>query len=179
MSQDPYTVTIRNVRLSFPSLFEPKKGPEETSKPAYAATFLLDKKTNAEDIKRVQAAIDAVVKAEFKGVKPPKTCLRDGTEKSHLDGYGADMVFISARNEKRQLVLDRDAKSPLEAKDGKIYAGCYVNAVIRVWAQNNKFGKRVNASLGPVQFVKDGEEFGDSRIDPAEHFSAISDDPVV
>jgi hypothetical protein len=179
MSQDPNTVTLRNVRLSFPALFEPKKGPEETSKSAYAATFLLDKELNATDIKAVQAAISALVKAEFKGVTPPKVCLRDGNEKNHLDGYGPDVMFISARNEKRQLVLDRDAKTPVVASDNKIYAGCYVNAVIRLWAQNNKFGKRINASLGPVQFVRDGEEFGDSKINPADHFQPVSDDAVV
>lgn len=177
--KDPNIVQLKNVRLSFPALFEPKKGPEETSKAAYAATFLLDKKSNAESIKAVNAAIDNLVKTEFKGVRPPKVCLREGSEKAHLDGYGADIMFISARNEKRQIVVDSDGETPLEAKDGKIYAGCYVNVVIRLWAQNNKFGKRINASLGPVQFVRDGEEFGDSRINPADHFTAISDDSVV
>lgn len=179
MSQDSNTVTLRNVRLSFPALFEPKKGPEETSKPAYAATFILDKKTNAADIKAINAAIDNLVKTEFKGVKPPKMCLRDGSEKSHLDGYGPDVMFVSARNEKRQLVLDTDAKSPMEPTDSRMHAGCYVNVVIRLWAQNNKFGKRINASLGPVQYFRKGEEFGDSRIDPADHFTAVSDDSVV
>lgn len=179
MSQDPYTVTLRNVRLSFPALFEPKKGPEETSKAAYAAVFLLDKKANAADIKAVQAAIDAVVKAEFKGIKPPRTCIRDGSEKSHLDGYGDSVMFISARNEKRQPIVDRDRVTPITEKDGKIYAGCYVNAVIRVWAQDNKFGKRINASLGPIQWVKEGEEFGDAVIRPEDVFSALPDEPLV
>ena len=42
-------------------------------------------------------------------------------------------------------------------EDGVIYDGCYVTAIIGIWAQDNKFGKRINANLLGVQFKKDGD----------------------
>lgn len=172
------TIKIQNVRLSFPALFEPKKGPEETSKPAYSATFILDKKTNAADIKAINDAIDLLVKEAFKGKRPPKVCLRDGSEKPDLDGYGPGVVFLSARNAQRQMVVD-NMKLPMEATDTRMHAGCYVNAVIRLWAQDNKFGKRINASLGPVQFFRSGQPFGEKAVDANEVFDAIPGDAVL
>ena len=78
-------------------------------------------------------------------------------------------------NNKRPMVIDRD-KSPLTEDDNKIYAGCYVNAVIELWFQNNGFGKRVNANLLGVQFLKDGEPFGDNAGASVDDFDAFGDD---
>ena len=33
-----------------------------------------------------------------------------------------------------------------------------------LWAQNNGYGKRINAQLDGVQFVRDGEAFGEGGI---------------
>ena len=41
--------------------------------------------------------------------------------------------------------------------DGLPYSGCYVNASIELWAQDNNYGKRINASLRGVQFYRDGD----------------------
>ena len=84
-------------------------------------------------------------------------------------------MSIKAANNKRPMVIDRD-KSPLTEDDNKIYAGCYVNAVIELWFQNNGFGKRVNANLLGVQFLKDGEPFGDNAGASADDFDAFGDD---
>jgi tripartite-type tricarboxylate transporter receptor subunit TctC len=47
----------------------------------------------------------------------------------------------------------------LTEDDNKPFAGCYVNATIRLWAQDNQYGKRINAQLRAVQYVKDGAAF--------------------
>jgi hypothetical protein len=65
-------------------------------------------------------------------------------------------MTIKASTKKRPLVIDRD-KSPITEDDNIVYAGCYVNAIVTLWGQNNQFGKRVNAQLDGVQFVRDGE----------------------
>lgn len=172
-------LTRTPVRLSYPQLFEPKAGPEG-GKAAYSAVFLLDKKTNAADIAAIQAAIAKVKEAQW-GKKPVQlkgTCLRDGSEKAETDGYGPDVMFISARNEKRPGVVDRDL-TPLAAEDGKPYAGCYVFATIRLWAQDNKFGKRVNASLRNVQFIKDGDPFGEKTTPAGEEFEAQPEESIL
>lgn len=177
-SADPTIVKIQGARLSYPTLFTAKSF--EGSKPAFSAVLLLDKKTNAMDIKRVQAAIAFLVKEGLKGKHPgaDRVCLREGSTKADTDGYGDDVMFVPARNEKRPGVVDRDL-TPLSEEDGKPYAGCYVNAVVRLWAQDNKYGKRINASLRNVQFVKDGTPFGEKPVSPEEDFSVVEEDSPV
>jgi hypothetical protein len=172
-------ITLNNVRLSFPALWEPRKGPDATSKPAYQATFILDKKDNAAEITAVKAAIASIVKDSFKGKQPPKIALRDGAEKPDIDGYGQTVMFISSRSDKRPHVIGRKMEQLAES-DGKPYAGCYVNASIRLWAQDNQYGKRINAQLRAVQFVKDGDEFGgDSTVDVNKEFKPLDEEDVI
>jgi hypothetical protein len=171
-------ITLNNVRLSFPALWEPRKGPDATSKPAYQAAFILDKKDNAAEIAAVKAAIAAIVKDSFKGKQPPKIALRDGAEKPDVDGYGETVMFINSRSDKRPHVIGRKMEQLAES-DGKPYAGCYVNASIRLWAQDNQYGKRINAQLRAVQFVKDGDEFGDSAVDVNKEFKPLDEEDVI
>lgn len=179
-TSDPVIVKLSNVRLSFPQLFHPKAfsgGDGKTSKPAFSAVFLLDKKTNANEIKLMQAAIASVLKENNKAkpLGPDRVCLQDGSKKPDVDGYGDGVMFVSARNEKRPGVVNRDL-SPLVEEDNKPYAGCYVNAVVRLWWQDNQYGKRVNASLRNVQFVKDGTPFGEKPVAAEEDFSALPEE---
>ena len=180
--QESVIIKIQKVpaRLSFPALFEAKSftgADGKTSKPAFAATFILDKAKNAEDIAAIKAGIEKVKQAQWpnKKVQLRGVCLRDGSEKSETDGYGPGIMFIAARNEKRPGVVDRDL-TPLTGEEGKPYAGCYVYGTIRLWAQDNAWGKRINASLRNVQFVKDGEPFGEKQAAPEDEFSALPDD---
>jgi len=168
-------VTLNNVRLSFPALWEARKGPDANSKASYQAAFILDKKENAKDIEAVKAAIATVTKEVFKGKQPPKIALRDGSEKPDIDGYGSGVMFINARSDRRPHVVGRK-KEPLTADDGIPYAGCYVNAVIRLWGQDNQYGKRINAQLWGVQFVKKGDAFGDVEIDVSDEFKTLDED---
>lgn len=151
-------VILTNVRLSYPHLFTAKAA-QGSDKAKYSASFLLDKGKDAKQIKTVQAAIDSLLAEKFKGKKLPadKICLRDGDAKD--DENYAGKFYINASNDKRPQVVDTD-KTPLASDDNKPYAGCYVNGVLRLWAQDNQYGKRINASLEAVQFWKDGEPFG-------------------
>lgn len=169
-------VKLKNVRLSFPALFTAKgfKQPDGTvSTPKFSGTFLLSKKLHKAEIKAIEAAIEEVKKEKWpKGINPKvmkPSCLHDGGEKPETDGYGDDVMYVSASASKRIPVVDAD-KSPLTEADGKPYAGCYVNASIRLWAQDNQWGKRINAQLRAVQFVKDGEPFGEKPADVDEEF---------
>ena len=150
------SIKLNNVRLSFPSLFQ--KAQFDGAETKYEATFLLDKVKHAAVIKEIEAAIAAKITSDLKGAKVPATklCLRDGDEVEY-DGYAGHMT-LKASTKKRPLVLNKD-KSPLTEEDGVVYSGCYVNAIIDLWAQNNQFGKRINATLLGVQFAADGEAF--------------------
>ena len=150
-------ITLTNVRLSFADIFKAKA--VNDGEPRFSANFLLDKEKDKAQIKKVGDEIRRLETTTFKGKKLPadKVCLRDGDEKDYIGFAGT--LYVSAANKRRPTVVDRD-KSPLSAEDGKPYSGCYVNAIVRLWAQDNQFGKRINASLEVVQFLRDGEPFG-------------------
>ncbi len=163
-------ITLKNVRLSFPSLFH--KAVFDGKEGKYEATFLLDK-SDEKTHKAVEDAIDAAIKEAKIKVPSDKRCLKDGDD-SEYDGY-AGMWSIKASQSSRPTVIDR-GKSPLTEDDDVIYAGCYVNAIIDIWIQNNQFGKRANANLFGVQFVKGGEAFGRKVEDVTDEFDELDDD---
>jgi hypothetical protein len=163
-------IKLSNVRLSFPSLFRKAVFSGEETK--FEATFLLDKNAQADKIAEIDAAIKVMMKDALKGAKLPadKICLRDGDDVDYA-GYAGHMS-IKASTPKRPMVLDRD-RSPLAEDDNRLYAGCYVNAIVELWAQNNQYGKRINANLLGVQFFKDGEPFSDGVTASADDFDAF------
>lgn len=169
-------IKLKNVRLSYAHLFT-ARAVNEGDKPKFSASFILDKEKHAKAIKQVQAAIKQLAMEAFKGKVPStlKPCLRDGEEYEDKDGYGEDVMFIAASSDKRPPVVDRDM-TPITAEDDKIYSGCYVNVTLRLWVQNNQYGKRVNAALRAVQFVRDGEALGAEPVNVDEEFEELDDE---
>lgn len=161
-------------RLSFPNLFEASAF-EPNQKPKFGATLIVAKGSASHQA--IKDAVRACIAEKWPKGPPPglKLCLRDGGEKGHMDGFGDEVVFFNATNPKRPTVVDRD-RTPLTESDGKPYAGCYVTALIDFWAQDNQYGKRVNATLTGVQFVRDGEAFGGARVASADDFDVLDDD---
>jgi hypothetical protein len=176
-------IKLNNVRLSFPQLFEATTVNGE-GKPAFSAAFLISPKDP--QIAFVNAAIEAVAKekwgakaeANLKAMRAAdKVCLHSGDLKSNYDGFEGNL-YISSRNPMRPLVIDVN-KSPLTEQDGKPYAGCYVNASLELWAQDNNYGKRVNATLMGVQFYKDGESFTGGGVADTDDFDDLTADDLV
>lgn len=168
-------IKIQAARLSFPSLFNTAKfGGEDTGK--YEATFVLDKVEHAETIAGIKTQIERLMKEELKSKVPSdKLCLKDGDDMGRPEFEGK--YTIKASTKRRPLVINRD-KSPITESDNVIYAGCYVNAIVSLWVQNNSWGKRINAQLDGVQFCRDGEPFGDGgvSVDEFDAFGGDADD---
>lgn len=170
-------VQLKDVRLTFPQLFE-AKAVNGQGEPKFSAAFLFAR--NHPQIGEITKAIEAAATAKW-GAKAAdvlkqlkaadKLPVHDGDGKSDYDGYAGN-YFINASNKVRPLVIDGN-RAPLTAADGKPYSGCYVNAIIEIWAQDNQFGKRVNASLLGVQFVRDGERLAGGSVAAADDFEAI------
>ncbi len=160
---DAMKLSIKNARLSFSNLFEPRAF-EEGQEKKYGATFLIPK--DSPQVKEIEKAIleaattkwGAKAKATLDSLRgnSQKYCFTDGDLKDY-DGYEGHMA-LSAKNAKRPLIIDRD-KTPLTAEDGRPYDGSYVVASIELWMQDNKWGKGVRATLRGVQFYKDGDAF--------------------
>lgn len=175
-------VKLQNVRLSFPHLFVPKAN-DEGGKPKYSADLILDKKQHAETIKKIDVFIQRVALDFFKKkVTLKHAALHDGTEREdkdggYKDGYGEDVMYVVAKNDQQPPIVDRDPSVTLTAADRRPYGGCYVNAVIRLFAYDHKTGgKGVSASLEAVQFYKDGKSFGAGPVDAEEEFEKIADE---
>lgn len=177
---------LQNVRLAFPVLWEAKTVNGE-GEPAFSASFLLP--PDHPGVKAINEAIEKVGKDKWGGkwdaVKKEleakdKLPIHDGDAKSDYAGFEG-MLYVNARNKTRPLVIDRD-KSPLVQSDGRPYAGCYVNASLELWPQANDYGKRINASLRGVQFLKDGEAFaggGSASEDEFDDLGVEDEDALV
>lgn len=170
---------LKNVRLSFPVLFEAKAF-EEGGKKQFSASFLIPK--DAPVVAELKAALVKIATETWaeKGEKTLKDlfrddriCLHDGDRKEY-DGY-ENTYFLRASNDARPLVIDRQ-RNPINEADGKIYSGCYVNATISLWAQDNKWGKRINANLRGVQFFADGEAFAGGSTASVDEFEAAPEE---
>jgi hypothetical protein len=173
-------IMLTNARLAFPNLFAPRPG-TDGGKAKYGALFILEPGNPA--IKQLNAMFAAVATEKWgakadailKGLKAQdRLCLHDGATKAQYAGFEGN-VFVSANSDLKPTVLDKD-RSALGSGDGKPYAGSYVNASIEVWAQDSQqFGKRLNAQLRGVQFVKDGDAFGAGTVASEDEFADLGD----
>lgn len=197
MSDKPKTtsdvIRLTNVRLSFAKLFKARAF-EEGQDERFEGAFLLDPsdEKHQELIDDICAKALQVIKAKHSGKVPKDIDLcfgyADGdpievggvkyrNKPKEYDGY-AGMFYITSSNKEQPKLVGRhkgkDGKfEKVEESDGLLYSGAYVNATITLWAQDNKFGKRVNANLRAVQFVNHGEAFGVAPVDAEDEFDEV------
>lgn len=171
---EQYLVKLRNVILSFPQLYHPVG--DDDSRLRYQASFLLDKKEHRVTIARIERLTDELIaiKAKEIGQSPSAfhRLLRDGEEKTHLDGYTAKRVFMNTATKVKPPIVNL-THDPVLEESGVIYPGCIVHANIKLWAQGDKNRKGVNAQLRSVMFVRDGERLG-YVVDPEEEFADVT-----
>ena len=171
------TILIKEVRASHPHVFRPYRDPKEPDKVGKYTIVGLMPKTRAYFPAKnlIRDHIDQLIReAKLKGLAAGSKFLRDG-DLTAKEEY-ANMYTINASEQRRPAVRsnmrDPKTKKPMILKPGvdedSIYAGCWVNLLIRPWYQDNSFGKRVNANLIAVQFVRDDEVFGKGRITDEE-----------
>jgi len=167
---------LKNVRLSFPNIFVANAF-QAGQEPKFGAMFVMDPKHP--QLEELKESIVSIGTAKW-GKKIPAAvvlCLRNNEEKAHLDGFESGGMFFNATNKKRPLVLDK-GRNPTTEADGLIYAGCYVNVMVDFWAQDNNYGKRINASLAGVQFSDDGDAFGGGANASVDDFPELEQDPT-
>jgi hypothetical protein len=172
---------LKNARLAFADgIFNAKENTNDQGKVtrSFGCKFILPR--NHPQLEDLKSLIGTVAKNKW-GEKAKdvlkvlvanhKICLLDGDLKE-WDGFAGNM-FVSAGGKNRPLVVDADPNRILTEADGRPYSGCYVNASIEVWAQENKHGKRINAQLRGVQFVRDGDAFGGGAPARPEEFDNV------
>lgn len=172
-------IILKNVRTAFLEVFTAKAS-EAGGDPAFSCSLLFP--PDHPQVPELEKAFEEVAKSKW-GAKADgilkqlkagdKLAMHDGDAKTQYDGFEGNL-YVSARSPTRPLVINRD-KSVLAAQDGVVYSGCYVNAKIELWAQDNKFGKRINAQLVVVQFAKDGDAFTGARAATESDADDMSD----
>lgn len=173
---------LENVRLSFPALFDAEDYNGD-GKFKYKATFLvpadgeLKKKVDAEIMRVATEKWAGKARAVLEEVMPDKkACCWIKGERKDYDGYAGNWALSAGRAQKdgRPLIFDQ-AKRPLTAADGKPYAGCYVDALVEIYVQDNKNGKGIRCSLLGVQFRADGDAFAAGSVAAADDFDDLGD----
>lgn len=176
-------VRIENVRIGFAHLFEPTSFPGSDDlyyqcrpiiPPKHPAVKLIDaamlEAANEKWGDKGKTILDKLIKDGKVAFLKEDYCDKNGEPR---DGY-AGVYSIACSNKTRPTVVDRD-RTPLTAQDGRPYSGCFSTVIIDIWAQDNSFGRRLNASLMGVQFVKDGDAFSGGRPASADDFDDLAE----
>lgn len=161
---DPLLIKFEAI-LSYPHLFEPWAGkPGKDGKPQtpkFSGRFLIKKATQADVVKlvaekiREAAALKWPVQPGKKQFLPPsdKLCMIDGDTTNAEEDEG--FWVVKASEQIRPHVVDQK-RNIVTAEDDLFYPGAIVMVAIRPWAQDNEWGKRVNANLIGVQYIRKG-----------------------
>lgn len=173
-------VMLDTVRLAFPVLEKPEQFQGE-GKPRYSATLLME--PGSENHKKCVAAMRAAAVAKWGEAKADaavkgltagnKVALIDGNSKAEYDGFENMMAVAAHAQEKSPPRLIDGHRNELPRNTGVIFAGCYVNASIEFWGQDNKWGKRINATIRGLQYVKDGDSFSAARPASVDEFGVV------
>ena len=180
-------IMLKNVVLAFPALAEPQSFGE--GEPAYGAKFPI--KPNSEQQKAIEAAILAEAKEQWKDkadsvismlAEDNKLCFTKKVYRSKKTGepyQGFDgMHYLSTRNAKTQPTVFNQYGEEVSGKadiERQAFSGAVVNASIEVWAQDNKWGRRVNCTLRGVMLTGEGENFGGgSSPASADEFASLA-----
>jgi len=190
-------IYLTNARLSFPALVEAqtsKKFPN--SPPMFSADFIIP--MNDPALTQFMQEYANLAVAEWKEnanavmqmIQQDRRarCFGQGSEKRSETtlqvhpGYEGN-AWIGAKNKSRPQMIRADGKpaaNDMEAMEiaRKMYGGCYVNAVVHPWIRTTNRG--VSCDLVAIQFVKDGEPFGDATgaVDASGMFGAVATAPA-
>ena len=168
-------------RISFPSLFV-ATGYQDSPK-KFGVTALW----KAEDVKGkykdswgiIVKALDAKAREFFDTplARLPANIrrgIRNGNEKSHLNGYGDGILFASLSTDRKPQVVDLSKMVIPDGDTARIYPGAWARASVNVYAYDN-IGKGVSLGLNNVQWLGHGDRL-DSVTDAATDFETDPDD---
>jgi hypothetical protein len=172
-------IRIDNVRGSYVHLDKPYAGRADDGSdatPKFSIIGILPKETHEEAKKLIVEEMTRILDEKKSKVAKDKKFIRDGDDQEKDEYEGA--WTVSAREERKPKCRDR-AGNLVEDRDeiaDMFVSGYWYNILIRPWYQDNKFGKRLNAGLVGVQFVRKDEPFGMAAIDDSDAWDAVDSD---
>jgi hypothetical protein len=184
-------VQLKHVRIAFiDDLFEPGQF-EGQGDFRHTATFIVE--PGSANFKAVEEAIAKEATAmwakkadsmmeDIRGNKNKCSWMKNKKDKTGevYDGFEDRWALSAVRKQKDGAPLFlHNIKDPstgraqrLTGKEGIIYAGCYVNAKVELWAQSGKYSGMRCGLLG-VQFDGPGDSFGGASRVSDDGFDAI------
>lgn len=189
-------IYLSNVRVSFPQLVEPKKTTNEKGevRTAWSADFILP--PDSQQYKQVMQQYMTLASEKWKEraqtimqmiqADRKSRCYGNGAEKVNkttllpYDGYEGNAYVSAISNRQPQMIqpngqpVDASNSMAYQAIARGVYGGCYVNAAIRLWLQENTHGRGVRCDLVAIQFAKDGDAFGGGGADVTGMFGAVA-----
>lgn len=97
--------------------------------------------------------------------------VHDGDAKADTPGYKGNL-YINSSAKTQPRVIDENGND-IKATSGKIFPGVYGLTILEPWAQDNQFGKRVNATLLGVQYIRDGERLAGGSVATADDYAPL------
>lgn len=179
-------ILLKDVRVAFATgLFEATVvGTDPTAKPRFGASFLLPH--DHPQMAEIEKKIEAVAREKWKDKAPAmlaalkkkdKTCVHDGDDKPNYDGYAGNLYITAAAQESTPPAILNQDRSVFDPKKGhkRLYSGARVNASLEIWAQDNSFGQRINATVRGVQFYRDADSFSAASAASSDEFEEVTD----
>ena len=190
-------IMLTNTRLSFPQLVEPKAFMEGGTK-KYSADLIID--PASDDWKKVMAQVMKVAQEkwndqaqqilQFVQSDRKLRCYGMGQEKVNsktlqvYEGY-MGMAYLTTSNANMPQMIETSGKAvdptntmAYQALARKLYGGARVNAAVKIWPQQNQFGRGIRCELVALQFAKDDEPFGDGSTDVSSMFNPVAAAPA-
>lgn len=189
---DERRITIKNVRLSYPTLVTPeatiKDGPKK-----FSANFIIDPATGdgKKNIRLIEKAVEAAEIAEFKTTgkiaktvrDPKRIAFRDGEDFTNADGdtYAGyeGMKAIAAKANKRPKLWNR-RKETVDVEDIEevFYGGVSCDAVVSFFcvSSQDKGGNGLFCTVEGIRSRQEGESFGGGARASADDFDDLEDD---
>lgn len=163
-------ITLKNVRIAYPHLFT--KNSFQGQETGYDSLFLIPKSDNEQFVK-IKSLIEQLQVNLKAKVPHDKVCFKDGDlqEKDYSKGH---WVLKSSSKKDKPVVLDA-FKKECDEQNSPIYNGCFVNASLDFWLQDNQYGKRINSNLYAVMFAGDGEPIGSNKPSKQQVYSDFDD----
>lgn len=184
-------ITLQDVRLSYAFLFNPMIGTDDKGNTTRNFCTHAIMAPNHPGIALLKAAQKEVAQAKW-GAQAlaimqslsgqDKLALHSGNiSKPGQEGYEGNF-YVSANSKQRPTLVETrgGVNVQLVESDGRPYSGCFANVMVAVYAQDPKgekakFGKRINAQLMGVQFLRHGDAFGGGRVAKPEEFGITAE----
>jgi len=180
-------IMLKGITMAFPALAEPQSFGE--GEPAYGAKFPIV--PNSEHQKLIEQAIMAEAKEAWKDkadsvlamlIEDGKVAFTKKVYRSKKTGEAYQGFegahYLSTRNAKTQPTVFNQYGEPLSSKgdiERQAFSGAVVNASVEVWAQDNKWGRRINCTLRGVMLTGEGQNFGGSAAPAsADEFAELA-----